>query len=136
MKELGQNKFCHSKKTTRVTMFDDYFEVFLADTDEARRIHYNIRYQVYCQELAYEDSERFPNQMEIDQWDQPYHNGQGSVPFLVRLKYSGEWIGAMRLVFSNHQSLPMGDFCSVEQPIRTTDIEVSRLCLIKNIRKP
>ncbi len=36
-------------------MFDDHFEVFLADTRESKEIHYSIRYQVYCEEMGFEN---------------------------------------------------------------------------------
>ena len=120
------------KKST----FDDFFEIILADTQEARNKHYNIRYQVYCEELNYEDPTQFPDKLEYDEWDPKDDLDQCSVPFLIRLKHSKQWIGAMRIVHYNGYSLPLEDTCSLEQKTNTHSIEISRLCLIKEIRKP
>jgi len=47
-------------------MFDKRYEVILADTDEARRVHYRLRYQVYCMEEGFEAHDKFPDRMERD----------------------------------------------------------------------
>lgn len=117
-------------------MFDKYFEIVLADTQEAREIHYNIRYQVYCEELGYENTDKFPNQQEFDKWDPQDDNDHSSVPFLVRLKHTGQWIGAMRLVHYNGHALPLEETSSLDQAINSPAIEISRLCMIKEIRNP
>ena len=67
-------------------MFDNRYEVILADTAEARQIHYNLRYQVYCLEEEFESREAFPDQMERDTWD------DNSVHFIVRCKETMEWL--------------------------------------------
>ena len=117
-------------------MFDNYFEIFLADTQEGREIHYNIRYQVYCEELGYEDSKKFPDQQEFDQWDPKDDQDQQSILFLVRLKHTKQWIGAMRLVHYNGHNLPLEENTSLNHAINSPAIEISRLCLVKDIRKP
>lgn len=117
-------------------MFDDHFEIFLADTKEGREIHHNIRYQVYCEELGYEDTTRFPDQQEFDKWDSQDDGDQQSVPFLVRLKHSNQWIAAMRVVHHRNQELPLQEFTTLDHTIHNSSIEVSRLCIVKEIRKP
>ncbi len=116
-------------------MFDDYFEVFLADTKEGREVHYNIRYQVYCEELGYEDTANFPDQQEYDKWDSQNDEDNRSSHFLVRLKHTGEWIGAMRVVHHD-KILPLQEISSLDHEIDSPAIEISRLCLVKEIRKP
>jgi N-acyl amino acid synthase of PEP-CTERM/exosortase system len=114
-------------------MFDKYFEVFLADTDVGRKKHYNIRYQVYCEEMGFESKEQFPMEQELDQWD------ENAVHFLVRLKHTKEWIGAVRLVHHDGKSLPLEGLCPLEESTNQSNIksvELSRLCLVKEIRKP
>ena len=64
--------------------FDSNFEVFLADTLEGKQIHYNLRYQVYCDEMGFEDKDSFPDKMESDEWD------DNSVHFIVRHRASGQ----------------------------------------------
>lgn len=116
-------------------MFNDYFEIYLADTLESQELHFNIRYKVYCEELGYEDKALFPEQQEIDKWD------KHSVHFLLRYKVTGQWVGAVRLVFRDDMTLPMEEVCVVEE-INCADglqnpnlVEVSRLCLLSAIRK-
>ncbi|MBS3963093.1 MAG: GNAT family N-acetyltransferase, partial [Methylomonas sp.] len=67
--------------------FDSNFEVVLADTFESKLINYNIRYQVYCDEMGFEDKDVFPDEIEFDEWD------KNSVHFLVRHKSSENWLG-------------------------------------------
>lgn len=117
-------------------MFDNYFEIFLADTIEGRNIHFNIRYQVYCEELGYEDPNQFPDKLEYDKWDPQNDHNSNTQLFLVRLKHTGQWIGAMRLVHHTGCSLPLEDVSTLDHNIMHPSIEISRLCLIKEIRRP
>lgn len=114
-------------------MFDDNFEVFLADTHESKNIHYSIRYQVYCEEMGFENKDDFPLEMEFDEYD------NHSVHFIVRAKETGQWVGAMRMVFKNELPLPMETHCLLNKPISNTifnrSIEISRLCLVKEVRR-
>jgi len=114
-------------------MFDNHFEVFLADTEESKNIHYNIRYQVYCEEMGFENHEDFPEQMEYDEDD------KRSVHFIVRSKGGGEWIGAMRLINKLDGQLPIEKSCKINKNIIANDIfetvELSRLCLTKGVRR-
>lgn len=117
-------------------MFDDYFEIVLADTKDSREIHYNIRYQVYCEELGYEDAKKFPDQQEFDKWDPQHDEDKRSVLFLVRLKHTKQWIGAMRIVHHDGHMLPLQEISSLDHKVDSPAIEISRLCLVKEIRKP
>lgn len=112
-------------------MFDDYFDVYLADTPKGKEEHYSLRYKVYCEEMGFEDKKAFPLEQERDYWD------EHSVHFLVRHRETEQWIGAMRMVFSQNGSLPLQDFCSIDHAddCDSNDIEISRLCLLKDIRK-
>lgn len=114
-------------------MFDDYFEVFLADTRESKEIHYSIRYQVYCEELGFENKDDFPLEQEFDQYD------NDAIHFIVRHKSTREWVGAVRLTFPIDQTLPLETHCKIHEQIdksqTTRLVEFSRLCLIKEIRR-
>lgn len=114
-------------------MFEEHFEVFLADTDESRRIHYNIRYQVYCEEMGFENKEDFPNKEERDEYD------DHSRHFIVRHKHTCAWVGAMRLILKKDSPLPLEKNCTlnqtIENPVDCKSVELSRLCLIKEIRR-
>lgn len=115
-------------------LFDEKFEVFLADTEAARRIHYGIRYQVYCRETGFEDAGQFPDRLERDHWD------PCAVPFLVRHRWSGQWIATMRLILGGDQSLPVEGMCRIENAkvLRLPGqrkAELSRLCMVKEFRR-
>lgn len=114
-------------------MFDDNFEVLLADTDESEKIHYSIRYQVYCEEMGFENKEDFPSEQESDEYD--IH----STHFIVRERQTGQWVGAMRMIFKNDHLLPLEKHCTLNTTIKddifNRSIEISRLCLVKEIRR-
>lgn len=114
-------------------MFDDHFEVFLADTRKSKEINYSIRYQVYCEEMGFENKDDFPLKLEFDEYD------NCATHFIVRHKYTGAWVGAMRLIFKNNQLLPLEKICSLDELIDNSDsyqsVELSRLCLVKEIRR-
>lgn len=112
-------------------MFDDYFDVYLADTAEGREEHYKLRYQVYCEEMGFEDKNIFSSEQEKDRWD------DNAVHFVVRHKETKQWVGAMRMVFKQDGALPLQEHCSLNtrhEP-KSIDIEISRLCLVKEIRR-
>jgi N-acyl amino acid synthase of PEP-CTERM/exosortase system len=114
-------------------MFDDNFEVFLADTPESEEIHYSIRYQVYCEEMGFENKEDFPSEQEFDEYD------SHSTHFIVRTRQTGQWVGAMRMIFKKDQLLPLEKHCTlnatIKEDIFNRSIEISRLCLVKDIRR-
>ena len=114
-------------------MFDDHFEVFLADTRESKEIHYSIRYQVYCEEMGFENKDDFPLEQEFDEYD------KHSTHFIVRARQTGQWVGAMRMIFKNDQPLPLEKHCTlntiIENNIFNRSVEISRLCLVKDIRR-
>ncbi|MFA5984793.1 MAG: PEP-CTERM/exosortase system-associated acyltransferase [Methylococcaceae bacterium] len=114
-------------------MFDEHFEVFLADTPESKAIHYSIRYQVYCEEMGFEDKNAFPSQQESDEYD------NDSIHFIIRHKHSDAWIGAMRLIFKRSALLPLEKNCALTEHIELSNfyhsVELSRLCLVKEIRR-
>lgn len=113
--------------------FDNSFDVFLADTPESLEIHYNLRFRVYCDEMGYEDKERFPDRLEKDHWD------ENAVHFLVRHRESGCWLGAMRLVKPSGYRFPLEDRCTPYQPLSVNQyrnsVEISRLCVLREARR-
>jgi N-acyl amino acid synthase of PEP-CTERM/exosortase system len=115
-------------------MFDDRYEVVLADNEAARQIHYQVRYKVYCLEEGFEDHTDFANNEEYDEWD------SHSVHFTVRCKQTGEWVAAMRMVLRGPDGLPIEQLCDIDPvvaPSNNTDTiaEISRLCIIDQYRR-
>lgn len=114
-------------------MFDNQYEVVVADTLESKIIHYSIRYQVYCEEMGFENGCNFPFKQEFDVYD------DHAVHFIVRHKPTEQWIGAMRLIFKTDHLLPIEQHCTLNKRIDKIDlsqsVELSRLCLINKVRK-
>jgi N-acyl amino acid synthase of PEP-CTERM/exosortase system len=119
--------------STEKRFFDSNFEVILADTQESRQINYNLRYQVYCDEMGFEDVDKFPDQMEMDEWD------CNSVHILVRHKFTGHWLGGLRLVMPESPKFPFEGWSKLDNDVtsaeRACSVEVSRLCIIKEARR-
>jgi len=114
-------------------MFDKHFEVFLANTEEIKNIHYSIRYQVYCEEMGFENGKNFPEQMEYDDDDAK------SIHFIVRNRATKQWVGATRLIYKRDGQLPIEHSCTLDKKINNNDffetVEISRLCIIKDVRR-
>lgn len=115
-------------------MSDERFEIVLADTPEAKRIHYRIRFLVYCLETGFEDPGAHPDGLERDGWD------DDAAHFLVRSRDSGDWIAAMRLVLPGPRRLPVETVCNLDPDIVDSAPadrvgEVSRLCMIDRYRR-
>jgi N-acyl amino acid synthase of PEP-CTERM/exosortase system len=116
-------------------MFDTYFETFLADNDLSKRIHYHLRYQIYCLRTRYENPSNHPDQLEQDSYDQE------AVHFIVRSRMTGSWVAAMRLVVGPLCGLPVEHQGRVDKTQLTQLIpafntnqnlcaELSRLCVV------
>jgi N-acyl amino acid synthase of PEP-CTERM/exosortase system len=114
-------------------MFDEHFEIFLANDQASKAIHYSIRYQVYCEEMGFEDKSRFPMGQEKDDYD------DDAVHFIVRHKASKHWVGAMRLILKKEIELPIESNAKLDQDIPpfqlSQSVELSRLCVIKELRR-
>jgi len=74
------------------------YEVILADTEESKNIHYNLRYQIFCLEKGFEEADKFKDEMEKDIYD------DNAIHFLV--KGNNRWIGSFRLVIDQFGNLP------------------------------
>lgn len=74
------------------------YEVVLADTEESKQIHYQLRYQIYCLEKGFLKVENPEEEMEKDIYDDK------SIHFLV--KSGNRWIGTFRLVIDHLEGLP------------------------------
>lgn len=114
-------------------LFDDRFEVVLADTASSKAINYKLRYRVFCLEKGYEDPNTFRDQMERDEYD------RNAVHFLVRDKEQERWVAAARLVIGTADSLPVTDVARIELPdLPSTQViaEFSRLLIVDGYRNP
>ncbi|QSA95687.1 PEP-CTERM/exosortase system-associated acyltransferase [Methylococcus sp. EFPC2] len=120
--------------------FNKYFEIVPAITEDLRKLGFQIRYQVYCEELGFENKADFPDGYEIDEYD------HRSYLCLLRHKESQKYVGTVRLVTSNLSShrheLPFERYCTVDRNIVDMDSlpprsygEISRLAVISAFRR-
>jgi N-acyl amino acid synthase of PEP-CTERM/exosortase system len=113
-------------------MMNENFEVILADNPDSRRIHYQLRYQVFCLETGYEDPSQFPDGEEKDEWD------DDAAHFLVKERSSGQWVAAMRLVFPTARNLPFEKRVAIDSSLQRDHrhcAEISRLCMVGHYRR-
>lgn len=114
-------------------MIANRFETVLADTQTAKDIHYQVRYQVFCEETGFEDRERFPDERERDQFD------EHATHFIIWDRLEREWVAAMRLVPAAHQALPCETICADDlaglSERRQRSVECSRLCILTRHRQ-
>ncbi len=103
-------------------------EVILADTAQSRRIHYRLRYRVYCHETGFEDPTAFPDEEERDEYD------DRAQAFLVRCTTTGEWVATARLILREGGPLPIESHCPLDParvgPGEWPGAELSRLLIV------
>jgi N-acyl amino acid synthase of PEP-CTERM/exosortase system len=123
-------------KLSLAESFSRYFSVVLADTAAQKELVYGIRYRVYCEEFRYEAIEHFPEQREVDDYD------QFSRHCLIIHRKTGMPAGCVRLVPAlddrSLAPLPFERYCSesLDQSLidsmmldRQTVCEISRLAV-------
>lgn len=121
-------------------IYDRYFEVLLADSEELRESSYRLRYQVYCVENQYEPVSENPNERETDPFDPQSEHG------LLVHRNTGAIVGTTRLIMPkiNGRDLkqPIYQMCSSEIlaeyasrfPADKT-AELSRFAIAKEFRR-
>ena len=108
--------------------------ILWANNVRLKQIVFNIRYQVYCEQLGYENTTNNPDQMEMDRFD------GWSQHLLIRDDLTSNYVGTMRIVEpAKHEHLiPIeehyhGDFISpVHDPAKYNAgryVEISRLAV-------
>lgn len=119
-----------------------YFRVVAANTPELLDTVYRIRYAVYCQELAYENKDDFPDGREKDAYD------DHSLHCLLLHRPSGQYIGCIRLVLApqenNRAPFPFELACrdQLYDGIMESELghreqfgEISRLAVVSRFRR-
>ncbi len=122
-----------------VNQFEEYFEIISADTDPLKEKVFRLRYQVYCTETKFEQSNDFPDQLESDCFD------THSVHSLIRHRRTDHYAATTRLILpfsdQSYHQFPM----ELNTQINKTDIiadiprqnlaEASRFCVSKEFKK-
>ncbi len=126
-------------RNTSIAVFNDWYDIVPADTPELLDHAYRLRYQVYCRERCYEESGAFPDQREIDRFD------NRSVHSLVVSRIDDSCLGTVRLVFPDVKNpdncFPMQQICRNFRADRLrplcfqTTAEISRFAISKMARK-
>ena len=123
-----------------VDAYNKYFEVRLVDDDpDLLQEAYRLRYHVYCVEHAFEDPARFPDGLEVDEFD------TRSLHSLLVHRPSGVIAGTVRLILPDADdpmgSLPIDLVCSEpalkdpSQVPRARMGEVSRFAVSRSFRR-
>lgn len=122
-----------------IDVFNEYFEMVPAISDELKNEVYKLRYQVFCIDNEIFDSENYPDELEFDDYD------QHSVHYLIRHRKSGDYAATTRLILSDvnnpEKLFPLEQYCKIDnfavmQPINRKNLgEISRLCVSKAFKK-
>ena len=116
--------------------FSRYFKIDIAETESQKQNVYRIRYRVYCEEFRYESVEHFPDQFEVDEYDEISRH------CLITHRHTNMPAGCVRLVPAMcgalGQPLPLEKYCgsALDQAYiqglqleRQTVCEISRLAV-------
>ncbi len=130
------------EKIDLVTTYRNYFKMVQADSEELKKEVYRIRYDVYCEELGWEDRSLYPDGMEYDDYD------KNSQHCLLQYQRDNSYIGCVRLVLANPDietaPIPLAEHCSNILDPEILDIysldrskfgEISRLAVKKEFRR-
>lgn len=116
--------------------FNEQFELIPAVDEFIKQDVYRLRYDVFCEELAYESAQAFPDGLETDVFD------SHSLHCLLRHKNSNSWAGCIRVVLPKPESglsLPceklFGKLDSTLTPPNSRVGEVSRLTVSPDFRR-
>jgi len=126
-------------KLSLTEVFHNYFEFVPATTKVLREQAFKIRYEVYCEELAYESPDEFPDQLEQDSFD------ENSLHYLLKHKESQEFAACVRLAMvDDNKTLPFESTCGNSlyvdtiRPVSLEEnscFEISRLAVRSQFRK-
>ena len=124
-----------------VEHFDTHFEVVPVRDEATRREVFRLRFSVYCEELAYEDVNAFPDGEEHDDFD------DDSQFALLRHRITGRAAGCVRLIVTTHKPefhFPFESACAGRLDPKFNDPEsfdrsrvgeISRLAIHQDFRR-
>ena len=125
-----------------VDPYHEFFKMVIADSDDLKKQAFQLRYNVYCEELGWEDAAKFPDHLETDEFD------NWSDHCLLYHKGSQDYAGTVRLVKTDaahpERGIPLmqhydGEFW--DTPFHPNNLplgsygEISRLALLSTFRK-
>ncbi|MCK7543800.1 PEP-CTERM/exosortase system-associated acyltransferase [Marinobacter bryozoorum] len=133
-----------SRETENLSeLFRSFFEVEIATTGEMVDKVFQVRYQVYCVDRAFEDPSQFPDDREHDAYD------PRSAHALIRHRKSGDSVAVVRLVLAGENpgqsDFPMEGPCIHRMSQQAQDLiaatprqnmaEISRMAVSREFRR-
>ncbi len=119
--------------------FNKYFEMIPATTHVLKIEVYKLRYQVYCIETGFLNSEKYPEGIEFDEYDQQ------SIHYLIRHRESGMYAATTRLILPDEENpeklfpielhSKIDNYAAIKQIPRNTLGEASRFCVSKEFKR-
>lgn len=133
----GKTQQLKDEDTKLVEDYNRLFKVVFADTPALKEETYKLRYQVYCQETAFENKDDFEDGLEKDIYDDQ------SLSSLLVHRESGKVAGTVRLILpdADKEILPAfqlsEDLNSLSDDFlpRATTAEISRFAISKDFRR-
>ncbi len=140
---MGKKESHLDKQHNLIDLFDQYFSVIPADTEEKLEQCYRLRYEVYCKEgiLPGNKMEDYPDGLERDEYD------QHAVHFLLLHKLKNYPIGTVRIILADPKKpekkfplervagdLLISDLLPYKKIPRTHLGEISRLIIAPEFR--
>jgi len=120
-------------------IFNQYFEMIPATSDELKHEAYKLRFQVYCIEMGFENHQEFPEGIEFDEYD-PH-----SCHYLIRHRRLGIYIATTRLILSDNNNpeklFPIEQYSQIDNINLLNTMprhhlaELSRFCVSKEFRR-
>jgi N-acyl amino acid synthase of PEP-CTERM/exosortase system len=142
--KLNTHNFSLSKENVLVNnniidVFNEYFEMVPAVSDELKKEVYKLRYQVYCVEKGFEKPDNYEDGLEIDEYD------NHSVHYLIYHRNLKVYMATTRLILpdaNNPEKLfPIERYSQIDQLDALKHIsrkhlaEASRFCVSKSFRR-
>jgi len=122
-----------------IDVFNDYFEMVPAISDELKNEVYKLRYQVYCVETGFENPDNHPDEMEHDEYD------RHSLHYLIRHRKSGDYTATTRLILPDadhpEKLFPLEKYSRIYNQNLLSSVsrnhlaEASRFCISKVFRR-
>lgn len=139
----GQNQTASGETENLSDIFKSFFEIEVATTEELVNKVFEVRFQVYCIDRAFENPMQFPDKREHDAYD------PRSAHALIRHRRSGDSVAVVRLVLAGdtpeQSDFPMEEPCihrmsqQAQETIAATPrqhmAEISRMAVSREFRR-
>lgn len=127
----GYSKLKEAKQISK--HFSDYLSPVVAASEENKSTVFNIRHQVYCEELAFEPVKQ--NEQEKDEFD------EFSIHAMIQHLQTGHYAGTVRVVHPTDESqqLPIEKYCLhsiTDETLRPSNFSRNDICEISRLAVP